>query len=239
MNVLITRQIDQSKKFSSLLNEKNIKNVVFPTIHIKNIALTKENIKDIEKADFIIFTSQNAVSSIKKDLSFIDISDKKIAAIGKSTEKYLNDLNVEVDIVPKEDFTSEALLSEIQKKDIINNKVLIIKGIGGRDFLHNEISKNNIVLNDLNIYKRCLPTNLNSVSNFNLNEISHVCITSLEILNNFSKIMSTMKKNITEDIIFACGNQRIADEVIKIYKNNRLIISKNPSNKEMLKTLLS
>ena len=69
MNVLITRQIDQSKKFSSLLNEKNIKNVVFPTIHIKNIALTKENIKDIEKADFIIFTSQNAVSSIKKDLS--------------------------------------------------------------------------------------------------------------------------------------------------------------------------
>ena len=48
-----------------------------------------------------------------------------------------------------------------------------------------------------------------------------------------------MKKNITEDIIFACGNQRIADEVIKNYKNNRLIISKNPSNKEMLKTLLS
>ena len=78
MNVLITRQIDQSKKFSSLLNEKNIKNVVFPTIHIKNIALTKENIKDIEKADFIIFTSQNAVSSIKKDLSFIDISIKKL-----------------------------------------------------------------------------------------------------------------------------------------------------------------
>ena len=236
MNVLITRQIDQSKKFSSLLNEKNIKNIIFPVIYIENISLTKKNIKDIESAELIIFTSQNAVSSIKSNLSSINISNKKIAAIGKSTEKYLNELNINVDITPKKDFTSEALLAEIKDNKIINNKVLIVKGMGGRDLLHNEISKNNIILNDLNIYKRCLPKNFN---NLNLNEISHICITSIEILNNFSKIMNIMKKNITENMIFVCGNQRIANEVLKIYKNNKLIISKNPSNKEMLKTLLS
>ena len=236
MNILITRQIDQSKKFSSLLNEKNIKNIIFPVIYIENISLTKKNIKDIESAELIIFTSQNAVSSIKSNLSSINISNKKIAAIGKSTEKYLNELNINVDITPKKDFTSEALLAEIKDNKIINNKVLIVKGMGGRDLLHNEISKNNIILNDLNIYKRCLPKNFN---NLNLNEISHICITSIEILNNFSKIMNIMKKNITENMIFVCGNQRIANEVLKIYKNNKLIISKNPSNKEMLKTLLS
>jgi len=239
MNVLITRQINQSKKFSSLLNDKNIENIIFPTIYIKNISLTKKNLKDIHIADFIIFTSQNAVSSIKKDLANIDLSNKKIAAIGKSTQEYLDDLKVKVDIVPKEDFTSEALLKEIKKNNIINNTVLIIKGIGGRNFLHEEISKNNFVLDDLNVYKRCLPENYSNNSNFSLKEISHICITSVEILNNFSKIMNDIEQDITKNIIFTCGNERIAEEVIKIYKNNKVVISKNPSNKEMLKALLS
>lgn len=42
MHILITRQIDQSKKFSNILNNLNIKNTIFPVICIKKIKPEKK-----------------------------------------------------------------------------------------------------------------------------------------------------------------------------------------------------
>ena len=76
MYVLITRQLEQSKKFSSVLEESNIKNIILPVISIKHIELKNIDIKNIKKSDFIIFTSQNSVASLMKKLSSKDFLEK-------------------------------------------------------------------------------------------------------------------------------------------------------------------
>ena len=71
MHILITRQLDQSKNFSTLLNELNIKNTIFPVIKIKKIKLNEKQIENIKKSDLIIFTSQNSVTALIDSLNIL------------------------------------------------------------------------------------------------------------------------------------------------------------------------
>ena len=239
MYVLITRQLEQSKKFSSVLEKSNIKNIILPVISIKNIKLKNIDIKNIRKSDFIIFTSQNSVASLMKTLSPKDLVGKDIAAIGSATKKILGDYKIKVNISPEEDFTSESLLNEIKKNKIIKKKVIIIKGIGGRNHLHKKLSADNIVFDDIESYERCFPENLNDFHSFTFKDITHVCITSIDILNNFKKTCDILKLEVLGNIIFVSGNQRIASAIKKSFPTNKTLVSLNPTNEEMLNTILS
>ena len=238
MYILITRQLEQSKKFSFLLKKENIENFILPVINIKNVKPKDCDLKNLHNSNFIIFTSQNSVTSLMANLLPENLNDKKIAAIGNSTKKILNDMKIHVDICPESDYTSESLLQEIKKNSILNKKILIIKGIGGRTYLHEELSKQNTVFNDLNIYERHLPEDINKFSYAKLKNITHVCITSIDILNNFLSIYKILKLDTIENLIFIAGNKRIANECKKNSPNNKVLISLNPSNEEMLKTIL-
>ena len=238
MYVLITRQLEQSKKFSSVLEESNIKNIILPVISIKHIELKNIDIKNIKKSDFIIFTSQNSVVSLMKKLSSKDFFGKNIAAIGEATTKILGDYKIKVNISPEEDFTSESLLNEIKKNKIKNKKIIIIKGIGGRDLLHKKLSIDNIVFKDIESYERCIPDNLSDFNSFTFKDITHVCITSIDILNNFKKTCDILNLEVLKNIIFVSGNQRIATAVKKSFPANKNLVSLNPTNKEMLNTII-
>ena len=239
MQVLITRQIEQSEKFSLILKKNNIKNIVFPLIAIKNIHLNVTNKKNLDQADIIIFTSQNSVYSLLKEVNINSIKSKKIIAIGKSTETVLNKMRIKVDIVPENNYTSESLLDEIEKHRIIDKKIIIIKGIGGRSLLHKKLSKNNFLYNDVNIYERIVPITFSSLSQNTLNSITHICITSVEILCNLEYICQILKLEISKNMVFVAGNNRIAKEIVTKFFNYKILISKDPTNDEMLKTLLS
>ena len=101
MHILITRQIDQSKNFSNILDKLNIKNTIFPVISIKSIQPDKHNLDNLKNSDFVVFTSQNSVTSLIKNIDILTLKDKKIAAIGGSTKKLLNNLGIKVNIFPK------------------------------------------------------------------------------------------------------------------------------------------
>ena len=104
--------------------------------------------------------------------------------------------------------------------------------------MHEELSKQNTVFNDLNIYERHLPKDINKFSYAKLKNITHVCITSIDILNNFLSIYNILKLDTIENLIFVAGNKRIASECKKNSPKNEVLISLNPSNEEMLKTIL-
>ncbi|MFL2549353.1 MAG: uroporphyrinogen-III synthase [Gammaproteobacteria bacterium] len=238
MHILITRQLDQSKNFSSLLNELNIKNTIFPVIKIKKIKLNEEQIENIKNSDLIIFTSQNSVTSLIDNLKISDLDGKIIAAIGKSTSKLLEDIGIKVDICPESDFTSETLFKEIKKKNIKNKKVTIIKGIGGRNFLQDNLSQDNHVYSDINVYSRNLPDEKDCNIDNILEDITHICITSIDVFSNLKKILDLHKISNLKKIIFISGNEKIANVIKTNFPNNSILISSNPTNEEMLKVVL-
>ena len=238
MFILITRQLEQSEKFSDILNKENIKNFIFPVIEIKKIKLRALDLENIRGSNFIIFTSQNSVISLIQELDIKDLIGKKIAAIGEPTKKTLNDLGIHVDICPKSNFTSESLFQEIRSNNIVNKKIIIIKGVGGRNYLHEKLSEDNYIFNDLDVYERELPSNLNYLSIRTFLDITHICVTSIAVLDNFIKISDILKFEVSENITFITGNSRIAEVVKGRFSRNKIMVSLNPSNKEMLNTIL-
>tara|TARA_B100001248_G_scaffold116840_2_gene87430 strand:- start:4812 stop:5531 length:720 start_codon:yes stop_codon:yes gene_type:complete len=238
MHILITRQLDQSKNFSTLLNELNIKNTIFPVIKIKKIKLNEKQIENIKKSDLIIFTSQNSVTALIDSLNISDLDGKIIAAIGESTSKLLEDIGIKVDICPESDFTSETLFKEIKKKNIKNKKVTIIKGIGGRHFLQDNLSQDNHVYADINVYSRNLPDEKDCNIDNILEDITHICITSIDVFSNLKKILDLHKISNLKEIIFISGNEKIANVIKTNFPNNSILISSNPTNEEMLKMVL-
>ena len=98
MYILITRQLEQSKKFSFLLKEENIENFILPVINIKNVKPKDCDLKNLHNSNFIIFTSQNSVTALMANLLPENLNGKKIAAIGNPTKKILNDMKIHVDI---------------------------------------------------------------------------------------------------------------------------------------------
>ncbi len=239
MYILITRQLEKSKKFSLLLNKNNIKNFIYPVILIKNIKPKKIDLENLKKSDLVIFTSPNSISSIADLLKPSVIKDKIIVSIGESTKEILESIKIKVNIVPKINFSSESLLCEIKKNKISNKKIIIIKGTGGRNLLKSELSKNNYVFEDMNVYERNIPSNIDIIPTEVFKNISHICITSVDILNNLITIFNKFKLKISNNLIFIAGNKRIAVEIEKKFINNKVIVSLNPNDKEMLKTILS
>ena len=96
-----------------------------------------------------------------------------------------------------------------------------------------------MVFDDIESYERCLPENLNDFHSFTFKKITHVCITSIDILNNFKKICDILNLEVLKNIIFVSGNQRIAAAVKKSFPANKNLISLNPTNEEMLNAILN
>ena len=239
MLVLITRQEERSKEFASMLNNKNIKNISFPVLDIETLMPTDANLSDLNKSNFLIFTSQNSVIAFMDLFSKADLTGKKVASIGIATKSALEKFQINVDISPKEDFTSEKLLEEITKFKFKNELIVIIKGKEGRSFLRDELSKKYNVLDDINIYERKISKKFNEIDIASLNEVSHICITSADILKNLLEIYVLLGLKIKESVFFVAGNKRIEKEIKKVFLNNRIIVADNPTNEAMLNAILA
>ncbi len=238
MLVLITRQKENAQEFAKILKKENIKNISFPVLDIETLTPTDANLDDLNKSTFLIFTSQNSVVAFMDLFSKADLIGKRVAAIGAATKKALENFQIKVDISPKEDFTSEKLLEEITKFKLKDELIIIIKGKEGRSFLRDELSKKYTVLNDINIYERKIPKNIYPADVSSLNKVSHICITSVDVLKNFSDIYTSLGLKVRGEVFFIAGNKRIAEEIKKNFSNNKIIIAENPSNEAMLDIIL-
>lgn len=130
--ILITRARSQASKLNKKLSELGADCVEIPAIKIveptDNYKVVDSAIDKINEYDFIIFTSENGVSSFFKrlrikNLDSRSLSNAKIAAIGSTTAESLSKYGIIADFVPKE-FIAEAIVDLL--KDIVKDKKILI-----------------------------------------------------------------------------------------------------------------
>lgn len=132
--IIVTRSLAQASKLSSRLEALGAEVVLLPTIEIAPIAdlsALSEQIRQIGRYSWILFTSINAVEVFfvqlqKDDLDIRALSGCKIGAVGTATKHRLHDFGVRADFVPHihtgKDFAEELLE---QYPDIRGTEVLI------------------------------------------------------------------------------------------------------------------
>jgi uroporphyrinogen-III synthase len=162
--VLVTRPEHQAQKFIQLLQSLGADTIAFPSIEIHPIVSSpalEEAAKLFDEAYLVIFISANAVENGVKwlDNSLKSLKNTKIAAIGESTKKALQQHGLKVDFTPERAFNSTALLEleAFSCARISGRRILIIKGEGGRKLLQDTLVSRGAIIHLANVYQRRVP----------------------------------------------------------------------------------
>ena len=176
IGIAITRPIDQAKKLSALISEAGGTPILFPLIEITPLADYSQFqavISDIKDYDWAIFISSNAVKNGMPRLVKAGIPANLIfAAIGPVTASELQSFGVKDVLTPlshvqdgdesKVRFDSESLLTLPEMTNVAGKKILIVRGVSGRDVLAETLKTRGAQVTFAECYKRINPqTNCN------------------------------------------------------------------------------
>ena len=141
-HVFITRPRRESEELSALLTPLGLQCVVQPAFTYAPLAaesLQKELFAELSKAgsdDLLIFTSPRAVAYGLSQMPDGLLFQARVAAIGPATAKALETAGIQLDVRPREAYTSEALLQTLDGdgflKPIGRSRSFIIAAPGGR-----------------------------------------------------------------------------------------------------------
>ncbi|MEQ1598500.1 MAG: uroporphyrinogen-III synthase [Methylotenera sp.] len=161
IGVAITRPVDQAKKLAALITEASGTPILFPLIEITPLgdySQFEAVISEIDSYDWAIFISSNAVQNGMPRLLKRGIpSTLKFAAIGPVTAKELQGFGVANVLVPNNRFDSESLLALPEMTNVAGKKVMIFRGVGGREVLAETLKKRGAQVTFAECYQRINP----------------------------------------------------------------------------------
>ena len=171
IGIAITRPADQAKKLAALITEAGGTPILFPLIEITPLADYSQFqavISVIKDFDWAIFISSNAVQNSMPRLLKQGIpASLKFAAIGPVTANELQSFGVKDVLTPlshvqdgdesKVRYDSESLLTLPEMTNVFSKKILIVRGVGGRDVLAETLKARGAQVTFAECYRRINP----------------------------------------------------------------------------------
>ena len=144
--VVITRPEEQSEAFMQGLLERGAEPFLFPVIETvppEDWGPLDNAIQKLDGYDGLIFTSVNGVKFFMRRLKekgkdVRELKGLRLYAIGPKTEKAVNALGINVDVVP-EDYVAESLLASMGKENIKGKKFLLPRAAVARETLPDQL----------------------------------------------------------------------------------------------------
>ncbi len=151
--IVITRPEGQGTDLQQALVQRGIHSLLLPLTKIESIELLPaQNFA----ADLYIFISPNAV---EYGLSYPElrkaISTNPVYAIGKTTQQHLKSRGILQATCPEQP-DSESLLQQVSMLDLVNRRIMIVCGKGGRQILESCLSQAGAQVSRLEVYQRSI-----------------------------------------------------------------------------------
>ncbi len=192
LNVLVTRPGHQCGPLCAMLESEGATPVQFPVLAIEPVAdseaLTAQ-FDALPEQQLVIFTSPNAVNAC------MDIMRRQgrdwpqgpeVAAIGRATADALAAAGVPVAVCPEGPYTSEGLLAHPRLHQVSGQRILLIRGEGGRQLLTDTLRERGAEVGLLEVYRRIRPEADPAplLERWDRGGLDVVVVTSLEGLDN-------------------------------------------------------
>ncbi|MET0659483.1 MAG: uroporphyrinogen-III synthase [Steroidobacteraceae bacterium] len=150
LRVLVTRPLEQAEPLAALIEAQGGEARVLPSIAIEPVAPAQSYLE--QRFDWVVFVSANAVRH-GTPLCRAEMA-AKVAAIGQATARALQAAAWRVDVVPSAPYTTETLLNSVEFTASANERVLIVRGMGGRDVLDRALLERGAAVESLTVYRR-------------------------------------------------------------------------------------
>ena len=237
--IAITRPIDQAKKLSALIEQSGGTPIFFPLIEImplKDYSQFETVISEIGHYDWAIFISSNAVQNgMPRVLKHGMPANLKFAAIGPVTAAELNTFGIKQVLTPIERFDSDALLALPEMHAMQGKKVVLFRGIGGRDVLADTLKLRGAQVTFAECYQRTNPqTNCDLLAKlYHEKKLHAIVVTSSEAMRYLIDLAGD--SNWLNQVTLFVNHARVAELPISL--NLNIYIASLPGDDGMFKCI--
>ncbi|WP_417227018.1 uroporphyrinogen-III synthase [Amphritea sp.] len=247
--VLVTRPEHQAQGQTALLASMGIEPIPLPLLDITPIAdadpafpLLKSHIMDLDLYHKVIFTSANAVAT---GMELIDQYWPQLPigiewfAIGQQTALKLESYGITAQRSPI-GYDSEALLSLPLLQNITEQKILIMRGEGGRETLAEQLRQRGARIDYADLYRRSMPhyTSEQIMGTISDKPLAAVLLTSGEAVNNLTQLIDDHALKALKHTTLVVPSARVARIAAEL-GYTRVITASGPDNQAMAETVLS
>jgi uroporphyrinogen-III synthase len=224
--LLVTRFAPHAKQLANLLNEQGIYSIAQPLLKIVPVA--KLNSPFIKTYDVIIAVSRNAVEFTEHALNGEQWPKANYLAVGNATKQLLESKTGQSVIIPYESFDSEGLLALPELQKLQDRSVLILRGVGGREFLKETLIVRGASVDYYESYQRIaikLPRSI-CIEKWQQQGINGVIISSIELLEQLMAVTIHENKDwLLSLTIFAASGRIIKHANALGFQKTRLLPS--------------
>ncbi len=249
----MTRPEHQSGHFIQLIEHHGGKALAFPSIAIEavnNMPDSASILSSLNQYKLLIFTSVNAVNHAvlrfkEQHISIPEITNR-VAAIGAATASALEAAGFQVSVKPSAGYNSEALLAEdaLQQDKLQQQKVLILKGEGGRDKLYKALQQRGVDVYTIDLYRRAIPLIDSGLKRQQLSQNWHklgvncITVTSNEALQNlYDMLADTLQERMLQTPLIV-PSLRCA-ELAEQLEFNTVCIAESALDQHMLEAIVA
>lgn len=208
--LLVTRFEPHATRLANMLNEHGI------FAHAQPLLTLAESTANVNKVqannhDFIIAVSGNAVDYTNLALAGKPWPITTYLAVGNGTKTKLQQASKQNVIVPIQGFDSEGLLALPCLENITGQRVLILRGIGGRELLAERLTQRGAIVDYFESYQRiALPLNgLSLVKQWQQQALNGAIISSIELLQRLHDIVPEAYQPWLKKITIYAPSERI------------------------------
>lgn len=200
----------------------------------------RELAMNLDRYQHIIFISGNAVRfgmALLEDYWPQLPTGLAWYAIGAATARMLQEHGVTA-LTPAADMTSEALLALPQLGEVVNHRVLVIKGEGGRATLREELARRGARVDELACYRRACPALGPGELAGRLSQwkIGLILISSGEGLANLLALLSPEETSKFTTVTLLVPSERVA-RMAGEAGFSRVVTAENASDNAMIRAL--
>lgn len=244
--VMVTRPEEQARGLLDGIAARGGRSVFAPMITIQpaGSAEDRARIRALKTWDILIFISKNAadygVRLIKAEKQSLEA--RQVFAVGVGTAGRLHDLGVRDVTAPRSEFSSEGLLklSGLSAQAVAGRRVLIVRGVGGRELLAHALQQRGATVEYCEVYERRVP-------DAPLHDILHshgiaapdiVIVTSPEALANLAEKIDQEKLEAMYDVPLMVAGARTAQEADRLGFSLEPVVVDNPGDVAILDALV-
>ena len=238
--VLVTRPVQQAETLCQLLTAHGAIPIRFPTLAIQSAtdpAAAATRLAQTDNADLVIFISANAVEQALQ-LRPLPVYPK-LAAIGKATARALRKAGREPDLMPINGNDSEALLAIRELQQIKGWRIVIVRGVGGRETMAETLRARGAVVEYAEVYRRFRPaSDANKlIERWRQGQIHVVTATSNETLQNLYDMLGQAGRTLLLDTPLIVVSARAAQLAQQLGFSKPALITTEASDQALLNTL--
>jgi uroporphyrinogen-III synthase len=243
--VIVTRPARQAGRLLQLLREQGATAIAFPTLEIGAVTLddAQRRALALDAFDWVIYTSTNAVQQSMPQLG--RPAKARVGAIGRATARALADAGITVHAAPEPGSASdsEGLLAHPALAGPAGRRILIVKGVGGRDALRAGLTARGAEVSTAEVYRRVRPAPTRQA----LDELGRAgeaamvvaTVTSAEVLESLLQMAPGDQYPWLRDSALLVPGDRVAAEARRLQWRGPLLVAGSAEDETMLAALQS